>query len=84
MEEVEKQLENNGQNFVQITINDDPVEIHRGSRTVTEIKQKGKIPLADQLEQVIQGKLETLADDGKVVIKGGEEFISHVRSGGAS
>lgn len=75
---------NNGQNFVEIIVNDDPYQIHRGKRTVAEIKTAGKVPLADKLEQVINGELVPLEDDGFVVIKGGEEFKSHVQSGGAS
>jgi len=40
--------------------------------------------LADELEQLIEGKLTPLPDDGAITIKGGEVFMSHVRSGGSS
>ena len=59
-------------------------KIHRGRRDVSEIKITGKVPLADKLEQVIDGILVPLDDNDKVVIKGGEEFKSHIQSGGAS
>lgn len=69
---------------VHITINGESKLIHRGRQTVVEIKKVGGVPLADELEQVIDGKLTPLADDGAVTIKGGEIFMSHVRSGGSS
>lgn len=69
---------------VTITVNNDPYRIHRGRRTVAEIKTAGGVPLADELDQFIDNKLTELPDDGSVVIKGGEVFVSHVRSGGSS
>jgi len=69
---------------VQITINGVAKTIHRGRRTVIEIKQLGAVALADELEQLIDGKLQPLTDDGAVTIKGGEVFMSHARSGGSS
>lgn len=69
---------------VQITINGVAKTIHRGRRTVVEIKQLGGVALADELEQLVEGKLQPLADDGAVTIKGGEVFMSHARSGGSS
>ena len=69
---------------VKITINTTTKTIHRGRHTVVEIKKLGDVPLADELEQLIDGKLKPLPDDGAVTIKGGEIFMSHVRSGGSS
>lgn len=69
---------------VQITINGVTKTIHRGRCTVVEIKKLGDVPLGDELEQLIEGKLQPLADDGAVTIKGGEVFMSHARSGGSS
>jgi hypothetical protein len=69
---------------VHITINGASKQIHRGRQTVAEIKKVGGVPLADELEQLIDGKLTPLPDDGAVTIKGGEVFMSHVRSGGSS
>lgn len=69
---------------VTITINNDPFRIHRGRNTVIEIKKVGGVPLADELEQLIDGKLVPLPDDGAVTIKGSEIFISHVRDSGSS
>ena len=69
---------------VKITINKLIKSIRRGRHLVAEIKKLGGVPLADELEQLVDGKLKPLADDGEVVIKGGEVFMSHTRSGGSS
>lgn len=69
---------------VKITINTAVKTIHRGHQTVVEIKKLGDVPSADELEQLIDGKLKPLPDDGAVTIKGGEVFMSHVRSGGSA
>jgi len=70
--------------FVTITINNTSRDIHRGRATVAEIKALGGVPVADELEEVVQGKLTPLPDDGAVTIKGGEVFISHPRDSGSS
>lgn len=70
--------------LVTITINSKPFEIHRGRQTVIALKAAGAIATADELEQVVQGKLVPLADDGAVTLKGGEVFISHPRDSGSS
>lgn len=67
-----------------ISINSKSFRIHRGRNTVVEIKRVGGVPLADELEQLIDGKLVPLTDDGAVTIKGSEVFISHVRDSGSS
>ena len=59
-------------------------KIHRGQHTVAEIKQVAGVPLAYDLEELIEGKLTPLADDSNVTIKGGEVFLSHPKDGGAS
>jgi hypothetical protein len=66
---------------VEITINNARKLIHRGRQTVVEIKNVGGVPLADELEQLIDGRLIPLRDDASVTIKGGEIFMSHVRTG---
>ncbi len=69
---------------VSVTINNVEKEIHRGRQTVAAIKTAGDVPLADDLEQVIDGKLTLLPDDGAVTIKGGEVFVSHPKDSGSS
>jgi hypothetical protein len=70
--------------IVTITINNQPKPIHRGRQTVAEIKNAGGVPLAEELEHLIDNKLTPLPDDGAVTIKGGEVFVSHVRDGGSA
>lgn len=70
--------------LVTITVDTRPYKIHRGHQTVTAIKTVAGVPLAYELEQLIDGKLTPLADDGGVTIKGGEVFLSHPKDGGAS
>jgi hypothetical protein len=79
-----KDPNDHGNDIVKITVNNNPYPIHRGRQTVEAIKKAGGVSLADKLDQIIDGKLVPLDDNGSVVIKGGEEFKSHPPSGGAS
>lgn len=74
----------NRQDTVTIAINGTEYRVHRGRRTVSELKDAGHVPPADELEQIVDGKLTPLPDDGTVTIKGGEKFISHPRDSGSS
>ncbi len=68
-----------------ITVNNEPVEIHRGRQSVVEeIKTLGHVPLADQLTELVDGRLTPLPDDGAVTIKGHEVFVSHPKDSGSS
>jgi hypothetical protein len=69
---------------VAIKVNGLDHNIHRGHQTVTAIKQVGGVPLADDLEQIVDGSLVLLTDDGAVTIKGGEQFVSHPKDSGSS
>lgn len=69
---------------VTITVDGNPVTIHRGHQTVAAIKTAAGVPLAYDLEQEIDGRLTPLPDDGAVVLKGGEVFHSHVKDSGSS
>jgi hypothetical protein len=70
--------------MVIITVNNVKLQIHRGHQTVSAIKTAGKVPLADDLEQVVDNKLVPLPDDGAVTIKGDEVFVSHPKDSGSS
>jgi len=72
------------QRLVEISIDRKTFAVKPGEHTVTALKTLVGVPAADELEQVINGKLTPLPDDGNVHIKGGEVFISHPRSGGSS
>lgn len=70
--------------LVEITVNGAPRRIRRGRHTVAELKTLGGVPQADDLAQVIDGSLKPLPDDGAVVIRGGEVFVSHPKDCGSS
>jgi hypothetical protein len=70
--------------LVEIHINRKPYQITRGRHTVAEIKKLGGVNSADELEELINGKLDPLADDAYVLIKGCEQFFSHKRDGSSS
>lgn len=70
--------------FVKIKVNNLEYDIRKGNHRVAEIKELGKVSLAHELEQLIEGKLNPLNDDAKVSILGGEQFFSHVRDGSSS
>lgn len=76
--------EEHRKDYVTITVNDVQREIHRGRQSVSEIKTVGEVLLNYMLEQLIDGKLTPLDDNGSVVIKGGEVFIGHIKDGASS
>ena len=82
----EKAHENEGRDFVTIYMDEDPPHtIHRGHQTVAAIKTACNVPASKVIELIGEdGKLQLLDDNGSVVIKGGEKFISHKRGGGSS
>ena len=73
----------NGLNIT-ITIDGKPFEIPAGSIPVARIKSVGGVPAANQLDQDINGVLTPLDQNGSVVIKGGEVFVSYPATGSSS
>ena len=69
---------------VSITIDNKTFTVHRGNITVTELKNIANGPAAYELEQIVDGTLTPLRDDGHVVLKGDERFVSHPRAGASS
>lgn len=69
---------------VTITIDNKFYTVHRGNISVAELKTIANIAAAYELEQIIDGTLTPLRDDGHVVLKGGEVFVSHPRAGASS
>lgn len=59
-------------------------QIEKGKHVVSELKQRFGIPAEYELDQVVNGTFEALANDASVKIHGGEVFVSHVRGGGSS
>lgn len=69
---------------VEIEVNGISYELKRGKYTVAEIKIIGKVPIGYELDELIKGKLTPLVDQATVLIKGCEQFFSHVRDGSSS
>lgn len=73
-----------GKDEVTITVDNKSIQIHRGRTTVLDIKLAAHIHPADTLEQIVDGKLVPLPDDGAVTIKGHEVFVSHPKDNGSA
>lgn len=69
---------------VTITVDNQRKEVRRGSWRVSDLKAAVGVDPNRVLDQLIDGKLTELPDDSRVVIHGGEAFVSHVRQGGAA
>ncbi len=69
---------------VTITVDTHPKHIMSGKHTVADIKAAGGVMLVNDLEEIVNGVLVPLSDDGVVTIKGGEVFISHPKDSGSS
>ena len=74
----------NEEKLVSIHVNNIERKISRGKHAVSEIKNVGEVPASHELEEVIGGKLSPLDDTAIVLIKGSEQFFSHVRDGSSS
>jgi hypothetical protein len=70
--------------LVKITINNHPYEIKPGKYSVADIKKIGNVSPTHDLDQLINGELVPLKDDGQVIIRGCEEFKSHPKDGCSS
>jgi predicted Rdx family selenoprotein len=69
---------------VEITIDGKTFQIHRGNQPVSAIKKLGGVPAANQLDQDVNGVLTPLDQNGSIVIKGGEVFVSYPATGSSS
>lgn len=69
-----------------VTVKVDNVDktVHRGSYVVSDFKNEVGVDQVKVLDQIVDGSFVELKDDGRIVIKGGEVFISHARDGGSS
>ncbi|HEY0842087.1 hypothetical protein [Methylotenera sp.] len=84
VKEMKEKNDNPGKSNVDIELNSTSVSIHRGSYTVSDLKATLGVSADKELDQFVDGDFVPLNDDSRVVIKGGEVFISHVRAGGSS
>ncbi len=58
--------------------------VRPGAWVVADFKQAVKVDAAKALDQLVDGLLQPLADDATIIVKGGEQFVSHARQGGSS
>lgn len=59
-------------------------QIEKDKYLVSDIKKRFDIPADYELDLVVDGNFEPLADDDFLKIHGGEVLVSHVRGGGSS
>jgi hypothetical protein len=69
---------------VKITVDSKTFEIGRGKQPVSAIKKLGGVPAANQLDQDVNGVLTPLDQNGSVLIKGSEVFVSYPATGSSS
>jgi len=67
-----------------IRINNVEHKIKPGTYTISQLKKIGNVKASDEVDALEGHKLTPLDDAAIVVIKGGEQFISHVRDGSSS
>ena len=87
LEEKEERLierEREEHHLVKIKIDKEHYDVKRGPHSVRSLKELGHVPESKELDQVINGVLTELPDNGTVEICGGEVFVSHARRGGSS
>ncbi len=69
---------------VTITVDNKEVSVHRGHRSVAEIKEAGGVLPEYVIDQIVGGEIRPLQNNDAITIKGGERFISHPDDGRAS
>jgi len=69
---------------VTIMIDNKHYEVHRGHQTVAYLKELGGISQNYELDEVRDGQLIPLDDDGSITLKGGEVFKSNLKVGRSS
>jgi hypothetical protein len=70
----------------EVTVIVDGVEqkVPKGTYVLSQFKALVGVDAAKELDEVVHGQLKPLDDNAEIVIKGGEKFVSHVRTGGSS
>jgi len=69
---------------VVVTVDNKKHTVKAGIYVVSAFKTEVGVPAAKELDQIIHGKIEPLADEANVTIKGHEVFVSHERTGSSS
>ncbi|MBL8799388.1 MAG: hypothetical protein JNM56_36230 [Planctomycetia bacterium] len=69
---------------VTIHVNNEEVFLHPGRYAVATLKKLAGVPLADDLDELVECQLKPVPDDATVHIRGCEIFVSHIKDGGSS
>lgn len=80
----EKHSEHHHETVVAVSVDGRKVELAAGQYCVTDLKIRFGVPAEYELEIVEHGQFRPLEDTSHIHIKGGEEFVSHVRCGASS
>lgn len=70
--------------MAEVTIDTRKLQIQAGSYSLTELKTALSVDAGKVLDEVIGGEFRELTDQHRIHIKGGEIFVSHVRTGKSS
>lgn len=70
--------------IVSITVDGQVKKIIRNNYELSEFKKLVGIAENMDVDEVVKGKFEPLSESKKVQIKGGEIFVSHVKTGSSS
>ncbi len=65
-------------------VNNKEVYAHPGRYPIATIKKLAGVPLADDLDELVECTLKPLPDAESVTIRGSEIFVSHPKDGGSS
>ncbi len=69
----------NREKTVSVDINGRQYTLREGTHSVASLKTTAGIPLADELEQVVDQRLTPLPDNGVVEVRECQWFVSHPR-----
>jgi len=69
---------------VRVTVDRVAHFVHRGEYLVSNFKETVGVGADRALDEVVDGQLKPLNDTEHIHIRGGEVFVSHVRTGGSS
>ena len=70
--------------LVSVTIDGTKKDIQAKDYAVPALKTALGVPADKDLDEIINGVITPLPDNGRVKVKGGEQFVSHARTGGSS
>lgn len=70
--------------LVVVTVDTQPKQVRPGRYRVNVFKRAVGVDSSYELEELRDGKLVPLPDEGHIRIRGGECFVSHVRGGSSS